>query len=483
MWPPIRLNATTRRCNRCRGPSSSTARTPPTTTIWAAYAGLDQLDRAEECIRRALQLAPSDSQTHYNLAALLALREKSAEAIQQYREAIQLRPGFAEAHFNLGNLLREAGQLAEAETCYSAALAAKPGYSKAATSLAAVQAQQQKSLDAEAAWRLRWRSIPPTPTPTFAWGRCCRPPASWRPRPTRCAATVHNPRHVEALNNLGCVYRSLENVQQAESCFRLALGIKPDFVEALANLAAVLHAKCDHSAARGLLQESLAVSPRLRRSVHQSGIDLPIAKTLGPGHRELSPALKLDPKSADAWVNLGAALQVQGKLTEAVECHRRAPAIDPNHHRAHYSLARPCTTRVRRTKALAAYAEAIRLKPDYAEAHYNRWLRASEPWRFRRRLARLRLAAALQGLPGPTIRRAALGRLAAGGRTLLIHAEQGLGDTLQFIRYVRLAARRGGPVVVEVQPALMPRCCAPRAISTPLPAARRCRSSTCTFRC
>ena len=95
--------------------------------LGAAHAALGQMDEAEDAFRRALALDAGNSQSHYNLAALLNLRKRPDEAIESYRRAVELAPQFAEAHFNLGNMLRDAGRLAEAEQCYAGALRARDG--------------------------------------------------------------------------------------------------------------------------------------------------------------------------------------------------------------------------------------------------------------------------------------------------------------------------------------------------------------------
>src|SRR5205085_8750238 len=107
-------------------------------------------------------------------------------------------------------------------------------------------------------------------------------------------------------------------------------------------------------------------------------------------------------------------------------------------------------------KALACYEEALHLKPDYAEAHWNRslaWLLAGNfeqgwpayEWRWHlKEFPRLHFSQPLwDGAP-------------LEGRTILLHAEQGLGDTLQFIRYAPLVKERGGRVLVACQKALLP---------------------------
>jgi tetratricopeptide (TPR) repeat protein len=425
--------------------------------LGAAHGALQNLDQAEAAFRQALELAPADSQTHYNLAALLNLQGQSEAAIASYRRAIELNPRFAEAQFNLGNLLRDREQLAEAEGCYAVALAARPGYLKAATSLANVLALQDKQPEAEAAWRQVVALDPQSADAHFRLGSLLQSQARDRESADELQAAVYsNPRLVEAQNNLGCVLRSLGELDRAEQCFRLALAEQSDFAEALNNLGSVLHKKKDYEAAVDCFRRALALRPDFSQAHNNLGAVLLDHKQPEAALEQYRRALELDPTSSEVLINIGSALQMQGDMAAAVDYHRRALAIDPRAHRAHFSLGAAAHFAQQVNEALAHYDEAIRLKPDYAEAYYNRsfvWLSQGDfsrgwrdyEWRFH-----------CEDYQGRRFETPRWDGSPLAGRTLLIHAEQGLGDTLHFIRYARLADRLGGPIVVEVQPALVP---------------------------
>ncbi len=425
--------------------------------LGAAHGALQNLEQAEAAFRQALQLAPADSQTHYNLAALLNLQGHTDAAIASYRRAIELNPRFAEAQFNLGNLLRDRQQLAEAERCYAAALAARPGYLKAATSLANVLSLQDKQPEAEAAWRQIVALDPNSADSHFRLGSLLQAQGRNREAADELQAAVYaNPRLVEAQNNLGCVLRSLGELDRAEQCFRLALAEQSDFAEALNNLGSVLHKKKDYDAAVDCFRRALALRPDFSQAHNNLGAVLLDQKQPDAALEHYRRALELDPASSEVLINIGSALQMQGDMAAAVDYHRRALAIDPRAHRAHFSLGAAAHFAQQVDEALAHYDEAIRLKPDYAEAYYNRsfvWLSQGDfprgwrdyEWRFR-----------CEDYQGRRFGAPRWDGSSLAGRTLLIHAEQGLGDTFHFIRYARLAERLGGPIVVEVQPALVP---------------------------
>ena len=144
----------------------------------------------------------------------------------------------------------------------------------------------------------------------------------------------------------------------------------------------------------------------------------------------------------------------QGKLEEAEDSYREALRLKPDYAEAHNNLGNVLWDQGKLEEAEASYREALRLKPDYAEAHTNLgfyWLLHGNfaqgwpeyEWR------RLTKDNRRHAPPPPSWDGSAL-----DGQTILLQAEQGLGDAFQFVRYARLVKAKGGRVVLQCQPAL-----------------------------
>jgi len=172
----------------------------------------------------------------------------------------------------------------------------------------------------------------------------------------------------------------------------------------------------------------------------------------------LTTAVTLNPNFAPAWLNLGNAF-MDADDPVAAETHcRRALERDPPLIEAHVSLGFILTAQARLTEAIAALEGAIRIDPDNVHAHWNlatasllagdlpRGFQEYE-WRKRHDLFRRDFI----NLPGPVWDGGD-----PSGQTILVHAEQGLGDTIQFARYLPLIARRGGTPILACEPALIP---------------------------
>ena len=162
-------------------------------------------------------------------------------------------------------------------------------------------------------------------------------------------------------------------------------------------------------------------------------------------------ALRLNPGHAEAHYNLGSALQEQFRLDEAVECYQAALRVRAAYPQACNNLGIALRDLGRLEEAVEAYRRALALEPGHAEAHYNLGMALLEQGDLVRGFAEYewRFAA---GISSPRAFTAPAWRGEdVTGRTVLVWAEQGFGDALQFCRYVPLLAARGARVVVEVQ--------------------------------
>ncbi|HVT56464.1 MAG TPA: tetratricopeptide repeat-containing glycosyltransferase family protein [Xanthobacteraceae bacterium] len=167
-------------------------------------------------------------------------------------------------------------------------------------------------------------------------------------------------------------------------------------------------------------------------------------------------ALILKPGYVPALLTRSASLQHLGRREEALGSIDRVIEIEPLHARAHYNRAHILLDMLRFDEALKAYERAAELAPDDADIHWNEALLLLMRGEYRRgwekyewRLKRPHHQE--RNFFAPVWR----GEDVAG-KTILIHAEQGFGDTLQFVRYVPLLAKMGARVFLEVQPALKP---------------------------
>jgi len=245
---------------------------------------------------------------------------------------------------------------------------------------------------------------------------------------------------------------------QAAELLASAVAALPEHEGARVNLVRALLATGEPLRALEAADAALAALPNHAELHFARGTAL---NALGQPHAArdaLRRAVALDPSHAPSQLNLGNACADLDDL-EAAEHHIRAALHrDPTLVEAHASLGFALTSRGRLAEAIAACDAAIALRPDFVQAHWNLataallagdFARGFAEYEWRKRHDRFRRD--FVDLPGPVW----TGDDPAG-RTILVHAEQGLGDTIQFARYLPLIVARGGQAVLACERPLLP---------------------------
>ena len=166
-------------------------------------------------------------------------------------------------------------------------------------------------------------------------------------------------------------------------------------------------------------------------------------------------ALELNPDSFDTQMNLGVSLSDIGRFEDALVWLRSATRMRPSSSDAWDNVGMTLARQGHWDDAMKCYDEAIRLRPDFPEARRNRglgWLTLGD---LERGLPELEWRFKCRNPPGHDFPRPRWAGESLEGRTILLHYEQGLGDTLQFIRFAQQVKERGGRVLVFCQPGLI----------------------------
>lgn len=246
------------------------------------------------------------------------------------------------------------------------------------------------------------------------------------------------------LYSLGISMLQLDRAREAAFHFRKALLLAPDYSDAALALGHCLHLQKNYPEALAVYDMLLATSPRLMPAWNNRAMTLLEMCHYDEAAASFTRALELAPALHDAAVALATCHQALGRVNEALSVCETVLAADPQHAEAHWNR-----------------SLLLLLKGQFREG----W--REYEWRWRKR----GFTSPRRDFPQPLWQGER-----ADGRTILIHAEQGFGDTLQFCRYIPLVAARGMRVIFECHPplaTLMKSMAAPVevvAMGQPLPA-------------
>lgn len=350
-----------------------------------AYQSLSQLDKALEHYEHALQLKPEYLNCLMNIGNTYHLMDQGETALQYYHRALEIKPDFPDCLVNMGNVYKSQKQFDKAMQCYTKALALKPLHPDYLVNLGSVYQEMDLFNEALALYE---------------------------------SALKQNPMHFEALLNMGNTHQLLDQADKALECYKKALLMQPRNSELL-----IYIGRCYV----GLTQFEIALKCYQR-------------------------ALELTPDSSSCLMNLGNVFQALSRFDEAFEYYQKALALQPDYAEClmnigntHYSLG--CLD-----QALEFYDRVLTLNPDHESCKFNLSLTQltqgnfSEGWKN----YDFRMAVRKFDYYVPFLKDTPLyeGQTSLEGKTVLVCAEQGLGDFIQFIRYVPLLTAKGTKVIV-----------------------------------
>ncbi len=391
-------------------------------------AVLNSLKRHEQGLQscdRALAIDPAFADAWNNRGNALNGLKRVAEALESYERALALKPDYPAALNNRGNALRSLNRLEEALQSYDRAVAFQPDYADAHYNRAVALEGLKRAEDALASYD---------------------------------RAIGINANFAEARNGRGTVLIALGRPGEGIVSVQSAITLKPDYADAWSNLGNALGALNRFDEALECYDHAIALRPHFAEAYYNRGIALKELKRLGDALQSYDRALVLNPHHAESHSNRGHVVQELQRLDMALADYDRAIALKPDYPEAWNNRGALLREQKRFDEAVASFDRAIALKPDFAEAYWNKSLCALlmgrmadgfalYEWRHRRGAP-----IAPRAFPQPVWS----GAEDLHGRRLFVHAEQGLGDTIQFCRYAKLAQARGARVTLSVQDCLVP---------------------------
>lgn len=378
---------------------------------------------AEQLYRQILAAEPEHVNALHLLGLVALATGRLAMAAELIARALRANPAFAEAHSNLAIVLQQQGKLADAVAHWREAARLKPDFAAAHNYLAIGLMQQGDPAAALASWRDAVRA---------------------------------NPAEVDALNNLGVALYQQGSPNEAVECLHRAVQLRPDHLDAQRNLGNMLRELRRPAEAAECYRRVLQSAPDDVVTLRHLGTMLRDEERFAEATACFRHVAQLRAGDPDAWNDLGTALKQQGNLVEAGECFLRTLQLRPDYVGAIYNLANNLKDQGRLSEAVDRYRQALRLDPHYAEAHGNLAVALLLQGDFTAGWPEYEWRRRTQPAAGPNFPEPPWDGSPVAGRTILLHAEQGLGDTLQFVRYAGVLKRQGARVLVGCPRTLVP---------------------------
>jgi tetratricopeptide (TPR) repeat protein len=358
------------------------------------YYQLRNYDSAIKYIKKVLELNPTAADAFYNLGNVYKDSGHLNEAINYFQKSLELNPQNADAHNNQGIIYKDKGQIDEAITSF------------------------QKAIQL-------------------------------------------NPDHVIAYYNLGGIYKDKKQFDDAISCYEKVLGLNPDIIAVYFNLGVIFQEKKQFDDAIPYYQKAIQLNPDFVEAYFNLGNILKEKGQIDDAIAYFQKAIKLNPNFAETYNNLAAVLQDKGQLDQAINCYEKLITLSPNFVESYIALGNIYQTLGILDKAIFYYQKAIELERDNALAHFNLafclfslgdlnrgWKEYVWRWKTKKGIDYLRRFS--QPLwTGFDISMS----------TVLLRDEPlgtaGFGDTIQFIRYAPLIAKRGVKLIFECKKELI----------------------------
>lgn len=344
-----------------------------------------------------------------------------SDAEKIYRKILQNSPENMHAHFLLGGVCLQTARPQEAVSHFKKFLEQAPAHLDATLHLAAAFREAGDVPNAEHYFRLCTTLSPDHPRAYFELGNLYQATGRYQEALENFLKSVQlDPSAADAWFNFGVLQYSVKAFAEAETAYRQFLVLRPDSAEGHHNLAAVLFEQGRLQEARDEYLHSLSLNPNLADAYSGLGNIYLLERNYTLAEMNFRRALEFKPADLELLNNLGVILQKLNRLQEAEDCYRQAVAIGREHANSHFNL-----------------ALVLLLQGRFAEG----W----QEYEWRQRIKGRMLVVHTQPVWDG-------GSLA--GKAILVQAEQGFGDTFQFVRYLPLVRARGGHVVLECQPGL-----------------------------
>ncbi len=386
-----------------------------------------RFDEAEPLLRKAIAINAQSDKTFYNYGLVLKKIKKFETSLDAFSKAIAINPVSSETWNNRGTVLNDLNRYDEAIADFDRAIALAPNYAEAicnkARSLSATEQVREAITLYRDAIRLK-------------------------------------PNLFEAWTGLGLVFLKLKQYEEALSANNTAIKIDRNSVYGWQGNGNIFRELNRNKEALAAYDQVIKMEPGFVAAWVNRGSVFLTLRRYDDALTAFNQAIAIKPDSAHAWVGVGDVYYNLNRYDEASTAYDKALALDDGLATAWHGRGNVLLTFNRDDEAMSCLDKAIDIQPDIAEAHFSKaivllslgnfldgWKKYEARWKMRNFAQRVE--------PPFSRKNMWLGEDGLAGKILLVHAEQGLGDTLQFYRYVFELEAYGCRTILAVQTPLV----------------------------
>lgn len=383
--------------------------------------GLERYDEALVSSEKALELQPLNFEALNNCGLALNKLNRKEEALVKYSQAIACGNNNADVFFNRAKTLDELERYTDALKDYQQAISLRPDYVNALVNAGDVLSKLN-SLDEALVYYEK--------------------------------ALLVDPAHLSALGGKAATFIAFKKFDEAKTIYEQVLSINSNIAMAHNNIGFIHNERLEYQEAldaftKGLIIQPDNVSILINRSNSFIGL-----KDYNKALEDVQKVLSIEPQNGDALANYGLILSTQRKLNEAIDIYKQALIYKPGHKEAINNLANAYIDIKQYDKALATFNEVLTMDPHFALGHWNQSLCLLLMGNYRRGFEEYEWRWECKFLEARREFNRPLWTVdqSLENKTIFVHAEQGLGDAIQFLRYVPLLIEKGAAVILGVTP-------------------------------
>jgi len=408
-------------------------------------------------VKPPLRPLPASTQASDSLASAFAayLRGDLVQAKRLARQALERNPKRAGAWHLAGVIDMQSGQLAEALAAFDASLSLQPTNADVLANRGLALHQLARNAEAvrsyDAALKIRPDAAQTHNNRGMALAELCDFDAAQQDYQR---AIQLQPDYAAAHYNLGLLLLTQGQFEGALTCFDTSIGLSAEHAEAHASRGLALHALKRYAQALASYDQAISLQPAFALAYNNRGLTHQAMRDFSAAVQDYRAAIAHDPGLSQAYSNMGTAFKAMHRFDEALLAYDHSLAICPTVAQVVCNRGAVLQALQRPDEARACFDQALGLDADLVEAHCHRayvsllmgdWVTGWQSYEWRAQHPQSRISR--RNFPAPRWTR----NDPLQGKTILVHSEQGLGDTLQFCRFVSCLADRGAQVVFEVQ--------------------------------